>query len=192
MLTKLLLAHYYFYDSLHKTFINLRCILIMKKLNTLGIGPKIGIVTIPYFLVTLFLSIYYKDIFRVCTTFDRPLYIAGIILLVIGLVFYAVTVRLLLKGIKTTTLMTTGTYYLCQNPLYAGIMLMILPSVSFLLHTWLILTTSLVAYIIFKINIKSEYLEMESFFGEAYLAYKKNTPELFPFPFKKWFGKKEK
>jgi hypothetical protein len=33
------------------------------------------------------------------------------------------------------------------------------------------------------------YCEMESFFGEAYLAYKKNTPEFFPFPFRKWFGK---
>jgi protein-S-isoprenylcysteine O-methyltransferase Ste14 len=161
----------------------------MKKLNALGIGPKIGMVTIPYFLVTLFLSIYYKDIFRVCTTWDRPLYIAGIILLVIGLVFYFVTAIFLLKGIKNTRLMTGGTYYLCQNPLYAGIILMILPSVSFLLHTWLILTTSLVAYIMFKINIKSEYAEMESFFGDAYLAYKKKTPELFPFPFKKWFGK---
>ena len=161
----------------------------MKKLNALGIGPKIGMVAIPYFLVTLFLSIHYKEIFRVCAAWDRPLYIAGIVLLLIGLVFYAVTVRLLLKGIKKTALMTTGTYYLCQNPLYAGIMLMIVPSVSFLLHTWLILTTSLVAYIMFKINIKSEYREMESFFGEAYLSYKKNTPELFPFPFKKWFGK---
>jgi protein-S-isoprenylcysteine O-methyltransferase Ste14 len=161
----------------------------MKKLNALGIGPKIGIVTIPYFIVTLFLTIYYGKAFSVCAVFDRPLYIAGIILLAIGIVFYAVTARLLLKGIKNTVLMTTGTYYLCQNPLYAGIMLMIVPSISFLLHTWLILTTSLVAYIMFKINIKSEYKEMESFFGETYLSYKKNTPELFPFPFKKWFGK---
>jgi protein-S-isoprenylcysteine O-methyltransferase Ste14 len=161
----------------------------MKKLNALGIGPKIGVVAIPYFLVTLFLSIYYKDIFRICAGFDLPLYITGIILLAIGLIFYAITARLLLKGIKNTTLMTTGTYYLCQNPLYSTMILMIVPGISLLLHTWLILTTSLVAYIAFKINIKSEYREMEAFFGEAYLAYKKDTPEFFPFPFKKWFGK---
>jgi protein-S-isoprenylcysteine O-methyltransferase Ste14 len=161
----------------------------MKKLNALGIGPKIGIVAIPYFLVTLFLSIYYKDIFRVCAGFDRPLLIAGIVLLAVGLVFYAITASLLLKGIKNTALMTTGTYYLCQNPLYSTMILMIMPGISFLLHTWLILTTSLVAYIVFKINIKTEYKEMEAFFGEAYLSYKKDTPEFFPFPFKKWFGK---
>jgi protein-S-isoprenylcysteine O-methyltransferase Ste14 len=162
----------------------------MKKLNALGIGPKIGVLAIPYFFVTLFLSLYYRDTFRVCAGCDKPLYITGIILLVIGLIFYLVTARLLLTGIKNTRLMTSGTYYLCQNPLYTAMILLIMPSISFLLHTWLILTASLVAYIIFKINIKSEYKEMESFFGEAYLAYKKNTPELFPFPFKKWFGKK--
>jgi len=83
--------------------------------------------------------------------------------------------------------MTTGTYYLCRNPLYASIILMVIPGVSFVLHTCLILTTSMIAYIAFKINIKSEYKEMETFFGEAYLSYKKNTPEFFPFPFKKWF-----
>lgn len=161
----------------------------MKKLNALGIGPRIGMIAIPYLLVTLFLSIYYKDIFRICPGWNRPLFIAGIVLLAVGLVFYAITARLLLKGIKNTTLMTTGTYYLCQNPLYSTMILMIVPGISFLLHTWLILTTSLVAYIFFKINIKSEYREMEAFFGEAYKAYQRNTPEFFPFPFRKWFKK---
>jgi protein-S-isoprenylcysteine O-methyltransferase Ste14 len=161
----------------------------MKKLNALGIGPKIGIVAIPFFLVTLFLSIYYKDIFKVSAGFDRPLFIAGIVLLSVGLVFYALTARLLLKGIKNTELMTTGTYYLCQNPLYATMILMIFPGISFVLHTWLILATSLVAYIFFKLHIKSEYREMETFFGEAYLSYKKDTPEFIPLPFKKWFKK---
>jgi methanethiol S-methyltransferase len=121
---------------------------------------------------------------------DRPLFIAGIVLLAAGIIFYAISGRLLLKGIKTSTMITTGTYYLCRNPLYAGIILFIIPGISLMMHTWLILTTSVVAYIMFKINIKSEYKEMESFFGEAYLSYKKNTPEFLPFPLKKWTGKK--
>jgi len=161
----------------------------MKKLNALGIGPKIGIVAIPWFVATLLLSIYYGDIFQFGETYRRPLVIAGIVLLIIGFVFYAITVRLLLKGIKTTSLMTTRTYYLCQNPLYAAMILMIVPGISLILHSWLMLTTCITAYIMFKINIKSEYREMEAFFGEAFLAYQKNTPEFFPFPFRKWFGK---
>lgn len=161
----------------------------MKQLSVLGIGPKIGRVTLPYFLITLILSIYFKEIFYVGPVLDKPLFIAGVVLLVIGVIFWGMTGRLLLKGIKTTTLMTTGTYYLCQNPLYAAILLMIMPGISFVLHTWLVLTTSLVGYTLFKIHIQEEYRELESFFGEAYLSYKKDTPEFIPLPFKKWLKK---
>lgn len=161
----------------------------MKKLNALGIGPKIGMIAIPYFLVTLLISLRYKELFYVGEKLYWPLMLIGILLLAMGVVFYAITARLLLKGIKTTTLQTSGTYYLCQNPLYACMILMIVPGAAFLLHSWLILTTSLVAYILFRINIKSEYREMESFFGEAYRSYQKNTPEFWPLPWKKWFGK---
>ncbi len=161
----------------------------MAKLSTTGIGPKIGRVGLPYLIITLFLSLYFKKTFYVGPVLDRPLFIAGIVLLVIGVIFWGITGRLLLKGIKTTTLMTTGTYYLCQNPLYASMILMIFPGVSFVLNTWLILTTSLVAYTLFKIYIKQEYRELESVFGEAYLLYRKETPEIIPLPFRKWFKK---
>ena len=161
----------------------------MKKLNTLGIGPKIGMVALPWLTASILMSIFLKEYFYVGEKLDRPLFIIGIILLAFGVIFYGISGRLLLKGIKTTTLQTTGTYYLCRNPLYAGIILFIIPGISLMLHTWLILTTSIVAYIIFKIFIKSEYKEMEEFFGEAYQSYKKNTPEFLPFPFRKWFGK---
>jgi protein-S-isoprenylcysteine O-methyltransferase Ste14 len=161
----------------------------MKKLNALGIGPKIGIVAIPYLIVTILLNIYYKDLFYVGKILDFPLFVVGIILLIIGLIFYIITVRLLLKGLKNTTLMTTGTYYLCQNPLYAAIILMIIPGLSFVLHSWLILTTSIVAFVLFKTQIKSEYKELETFFGGPYEAYRKDTPEFLPFPWKKWLAK---
>ncbi|MDD5508150.1 MAG: methyltransferase [Bacteroidales bacterium] len=161
----------------------------MKKLSITGIGPKIGRVALPYFLITLILSIYFKEIFDVGPLLDKPLLITGVVLLVIGVIFWGITGRLLLKGIKTTTLMTTGTYYLCQNPLYASMILMIFPGLSFVLHTWLILTTSLVAYTLFKIHIKQEYRELESVFGEAYLSYRTDTPEIIPLPFKKWSKK---
>ncbi len=82
--------------------------------------------------------------------------------------------------------MTTGTYSLCQNPLYASLILMIIPALSLLLNSWLILTSCIVGYIIFKRNIQQEYAELRRFFGESYLQYKNDTPEFFPFPVKKW------
>ncbi len=158
----------------------------MKKLNFLGIGPKIAMVLLPWLGASIVLSCLHIEFFKFVRQGSDILFIAGIALLVMGLVFYFSTVRMLLKGLKETRLMTTGTYSLCQNPLYASLILMIIPALSLLLNSWLILTSCIVGYIIFKRNIQHEYAELRSFFGESYLQYKNDTPEFFPFPVKMW------
>ena len=160
----------------------------MKKLTMMGIGPKIGIVAMPYAALTILLTLYFFPTFVFSIQFAKPILIAGTVVTSIGFLFYIVTVVLLMNGVKNTKLMTTGTYFLCQNPLYASMILLLIPGLSLLLNSWLILTTSLVAYIMFKINIHTEYAEVEEFFGDSYREYRKTTPELFPFPIKKIFG----
>jgi protein-S-isoprenylcysteine O-methyltransferase Ste14 len=159
----------------------------MTKLNFFGVGPKIGRITLPWLAFTIILSLIKKDLFTFTEGEGRGLRLAGYILLGIGLVFYFTTVRLLLKGLKETKLVTTGGFFLCQSPLYASILLLIIPAVSFLMNSWLVLTTSFIGYFVFKNCIKDEYTELEKFFGESYQKYKRETPEFFPFPFKKIF-----
>lgn len=43
---------------------------------------------------------------------------------------------------------------------------------------WLVLTTSVVAFTLFKVFIKREYVEMEKFFGDQYRKYRSETPDL--------------
>jgi protein-S-isoprenylcysteine O-methyltransferase Ste14 len=57
-----------------------------------------------------------------------------------------------------------------------------------MLNSWLILTSSIAGYILFKIFIRNEYNELEKFFGEDYIKYRNTTPEFFPLPFKKWLS----
>jgi protein-S-isoprenylcysteine O-methyltransferase Ste14 len=160
----------------------------MKKLSFLGIGPKIAVILLPWLGASIVLSCIHIDFFKFSREGSHGLHVAGIVLLVIGLVFYLSTVRMLMKGLKETRLMTTGTYGLCQNPLYASLILIFIPGLSLLLNSWLILTSGIVGYIVFKRFIPREYEELEAFFGEEYMHYKNHTPEFFPFPFKK--GKK--
>lgn len=160
----------------------------MGKLNFLGIGPKIGIVLLPWLAATIILSSLNKELFIYSSGNQNILLICGIVLMTFGLVFYFSTVRLLLKGLKETRLMTKGAYSLCQNPLYSSIILLIIPALSLILNSWLILTSSIIGYIMFKIFIKKEYSELESFFGEDYYRYRNEIPEFFPVPLKKWFS----
>ncbi len=157
----------------------------MNKLSALGIGPRIAVVLLPWLVTSIVLSSNKIKLFKYSTEDSVILIIAGIVLLAAGLIFYFSTVRMLLKGLKETRLITTGPYGLCQNPLYTSLILFIIPALSFLLNSWLVLTSTFIGYILFKLFIKTEYDEMEKFFGENYIKYKKETPEFFPFPKKK-------
>jgi len=161
----------------------------MKKLNYLGIGPKIGGIGIPYLALTIFLSVKYKPLFSISVNSPSFLLYCGLFLVFAGLALYIATLPLLLKGLKELKMITTGAFGLCRNPLYVSFILFLLPGIALALNSWLVLTAAVLSYILFKINIKSEYVEMENFFGDEYRKYSSITPEFFPLPFKKWLSK---
>jgi protein-S-isoprenylcysteine O-methyltransferase Ste14 len=160
----------------------------MTKLNFLGVGPRIATVLLPWLLISIVLSTHFRKMFSFTNEKSTLLFMCGIFLLIFGLIFYGSTVRLLLKGLKETRLVTNGAFSLCQNPLYSSIILFIIPALSLIINSWLVLTTSIAGYIMFKIFIEREYTELEKFFGDDYIRYKNETPEFFPVPLKKWFS----
>lgn len=159
----------------------------MKKLNYLGIGPKIGGPSIPLLAILIFVTLKYRSTFSISSGESKVFLWLGIIMIAAGLILYFLTLPLLLKGLKETKLITYGAYSLCRNPLYAAFIIFLVPGIALALNSWLLLVIPIIAYILFKISIKSEYKEMEEFFGEEYKKYCLTTPELFPFPLKKWF-----
>ena len=152
----------------------------MKKLNFFGAGPKIGLIILPFLAIAIALTRRFPSIFTFGTG-SRAIMILGIVFLASGLICYGLTVRSLLRGLTETRLVTTGPYRYCQNPLDAVIMLLFIPGVALVMYSWIMLTVPVVGYIAFKKCIRREYSEMTEIFGEAYLDYKKRTPEFFPF-----------
>lgn len=156
----------------------------MNKLNFFGVGPKIAIYLLPWLAISIILSCFQIEVLKYSQTSSDEVLIAGSIILAIGLVFYFSSIRYLLQGLKETKLVTKGPYSLCQNPLYCAIILFIIPGISLMLNSWLILTSSVLGYILLKIYIRNEYQELEKFFGENYLKYEDRTSEFFPIPFR--------
>ncbi len=161
----------------------------MKKMDFFGIGPKIGIVLIPWWLGTIVTSCFFSS-FKFTPESSTGLMLAGAILLLFGLIFYFYSVKLLLNGLKEGKLITKGTFSLCQNPLYISFVLFFIPAIALLLNSWLVLTASLVGFIMVKLYVRNEYQMLEETFGDEYLKYKAETPEYIPFPLKKWLKKK--
>lgn len=157
----------------------------MSKMNFFGAGPKIGAIALPWLAASIIITLKFRNTFAFFKDGNRIMFYAGIAVLVAGLIFYFITVPSLLKGLKESRLVKTGTFSLCCNPLYAAIILMIVPGMALIMNSWLVLTTSIAGYLTFKAFIKSEYNEMESIFGEDYRKYRSETPEFFPFPVRK-------
>ena len=162
----------------------------MNRLNFFGVGPKIGMILLPWLACTIILSRTSSQFFTFSSDNNNNiLLISGTVLLVAGLVFYFSAVRYLLKGLKEIRLVTNGPFYLCQNPLYVAIILFLIPAIALLMNSWLILTSTVVGFILLKIFLNKEYNDLESYFGTDYLKYKSETPEFIPLPLKKWFKK---
>jgi protein-S-isoprenylcysteine O-methyltransferase Ste14 len=161
----------------------------MKKMSLFGCGPKIATILLPWFAITILASIIFKGSFIYSNNDGKGLLISGGIILLVGLIFYVTSIKLVVRGIKESKLITTGTYYLCQNPLYAAILIFIIPAISLLSNSWLIATSTPAGYVAFRLFIHSEYNDLESIFGNDYLTYKNSTPEFIPLPFKKLFSK---
>lgn len=161
----------------------------MKKMDFYGIGPKIGRIFIPWLALTIALSCI-SNSFNFYADRNSALTISEIVLLAFGLVFYFSSVRLLLSGLKEGKLVTSGTFYLCQNPLYMSFIWFLIPAIALLLNSWLVLTTCAVGLVLLKVYVSKEYEMLEESFGDEYLKYKSETPEFIPLPMKKWFRKK--
>ena len=155
------------------------------KLGFLGIGPRIAWFTFPALAVAITASYLEPQLFLM-NFIPRPIsMVAGWIFLIPGLIFYAFTASTLAKGIRLNMLLTTGTFSLCRNPLYADFIYFIFPSVGLLTNSWLVLACTPVAYLAFKMNIHLEYEQLERIFGEDYKAYAERTRELLPIPKRK-------
>jgi protein-S-isoprenylcysteine O-methyltransferase Ste14 len=160
----------------------------MEQLNFFGIGPKIGRITLPYLAVTIAVSILFPSIFSFGEALRVPLLVAGIIFIVIALGSYFSTLRLMLPGIRSNTLVTGGMYRFCRNPLYSALLLFLFPGLAFVMNSWIILTTSVVGCLVMKRFIREEEEVLERIFGDEYRAYRERTAWLFPNPFhgKRW------
>jgi protein-S-isoprenylcysteine O-methyltransferase Ste14 len=155
----------------------------MEKLNFFGVGPKIGRITLPFLAITIALTIIFPDLFTFGESVRKPFLVAGIILVAIALVFYFTTLRLMLPGIKSNRLVTTGSYRLCRNPLYSALLLFFIPGLGLLLNSWIILTATIVGYIVFRKYIHEEDQLLERLFGDEYRDYREKTSMIFPNPF---------
>lgn len=154
-----------------------------ERLSFFGIGPVIGRFALPWLALTIVLDVFFPAVFDFGESLRLPMLIAGIVLIAFGLLFYLATLKRMLPGLRAGKLITGGAYRFCRNPLYAAILLFIFPGVSLAMNTWIVMTVSVVGFLVFRRNIKKEEQDLERLFGEEFRKYRDRTPLFFPNPF---------
>lgn len=153
-----------------------------KSMTLFGCGPKMALLCLPYVILSLavmynfpgFLNLPFLDSF-----FVR---IAGLVWVSIGLIFWSYSAVFFLKNFKPGKLLTTGPFSLCRNPIYASIIVFIIPALGIIFHSGLILSIAIMLYIAFRLTIHGEEMVLRRIFGEAYDNYRKTVNGLFPSP----------
>ncbi len=99
----------------------------------------------------------------------------SIAVLVVGIAIWAWSIVLILTKVPRGELITTGPFAVVRHPLYTDVALLALPSVGFLLNTWLGAFLGVVLYVASRIFERDEDAELSGRFGSKWDAYRKNV-----------------
>lgn len=136
-----------------------------------GVGPLVYLHAVPCILLGIYFpSDYPSNVF---------LQSIGLFLIVVGIVIFSLTMKLLLIKFNNGELATTGPFGFSRNPLYSCWILLIIPGLALLFLNWWFLLGSLSMYMGLNLLIKNEEDMLEKAFGQEYLDYKKKVGRLF-------------
>jgi len=147
-----------------------------------GVGPKLMLICLPYIILALSVEFKYPEFLNI-EYFDHVVFkYLGLFWLAAGFAFWIASVIIFLTNFKKGKLITRGTFAWCRNPVYASMIVFILPAFALIYHSGLIASIALVFYISFKISIHGESILLKRTFGNEYEIYKQSVNEIFPFP----------
>jgi protein-S-isoprenylcysteine O-methyltransferase Ste14 len=151
------------------------------EMTKFGVGPKIARVSLPFLVLTIISSIFLRQTFKFPLVPPGILLLEGILLVVIGLVVNFSSGTKMMKAVKEGRLLTDGFYGICRNPMYTSFIFLTIPGLALTLNNWLVLTASLVVYILVQKFVPEEEAMLVRKFGDEYKQYQAKVSRIIPF-----------
>jgi len=145
-----------------------------------GIGFKLFMSAFFTAVLTVGVSSWLSPLFEYPPDTDPALTPAAIALIAVGTVFWIMSVIMVMKAYKEHRLCTAGPYGLCRHPVYSAWIVFIIPGLSLLINTWLLLLTSLAMYLTLRRDIPAEDSYLEKEFGADFIDYRDSVPAVLP------------
>ena len=145
-----------------------------------GIGPIFVSLSIGYGMIMLVISRYFQPLFQIDFMPYWLMSILGISLIVIGVPFFIISVKTVMRAYNANELVIDGIFRCCRHPLYASWVVFIVPGIVLLVNSWIGLTTPVFMYLILGKLVKNEEIYLESVFGSEYIRYRQKVPCILP------------
>jgi protein-S-isoprenylcysteine O-methyltransferase Ste14 len=142
----------------------------MKIKVLVGSGDRIALFTLPFLVVGLVANLAFPGVFGVGGP-HPTLRVAALVALAVGLVVWAWSAVLILTKVPQGRLITTGPFAVVKHPLYAGVALLVVPAIGFLLDTWLGAAIGAVMYLGSRLFARAEESRMATLFGARWERY---------------------
>lgn len=151
-----------------------------KRMSVFGIGPSVAAPSVLYAVLAAAATWIWPEWFAIYGIPYPALLAAGVVLFAAGLLIQAIAGRTLMRAYDEDRLVTTGVYAVCRNPLYANVIFTILPGIALVCRSWLMLTASLLMYVLVRAKIGQEENYLEERFGQEFVDYRRRTNAVFP------------
>jgi len=146
----------------------------MNPKTLVGIGDKLGRLTLPFVIIGLTLNILVPSLFRVGGP-PAVLKVISIVILILGVTIWFWSVVLIITKAAKGELITSGPYALVKHPIYTSVALLVLPWAGLLFNTWLGALVGAVLYIGSRIYSPDEEADLSKTFGPAWDDYIKKV-----------------
>lgn len=159
-----------------------------EKMSKWGVGPVFVSLSVSYGIIMLAISRYFHPAFHIPFVPYRILRISGLGLILIGVPFFIISVKTVMKAYNADALVTQGIFGCCRHPLYSSWVVFIVPGIVLLVNSWIGLTAPVFMYFLLCRLVIKEERYLESVLGSEYLDYKKRVPCIFPVGYlKQWY-----
>lgn len=161
-----------------------RCVVLHVRsprgLSPVGVGPVVFAGQVALLLVGIGVTVGWPTVASIP---DPPwLRVAGAVWIALGVALWGLTIRVFLAGFPRGELIVRGPYRYCRHPLYACLIVFVVPGVAVVVGSWPILAAAILGAVFAYPWTRREERELERSFGEEWRRYRGRTSWLLPLP----------
>lgn len=142
------------------------------KMTEMGVALQVAPPAFLYLGLAITASALFFPLFAYRSALSLPLIVIGSVWAAVGLSILLPCGVQVVAAFRKRQLITSGWFRIFLNPMYASYVLFLLPGLSLILDSWLVLTSSAAFFVLYRLFVGEEARYLAEIHGQRYAAYR--------------------